>query len=208
MAPATSAFSPEPGEPTQSIPRDAGSEDAWALFALRGAEEVEHYGDFGSMVEGANAVAVVEVVSVAPGRILGLDDLEGGGAIQYVSVKLRPKEVIAERGPLAADDEGLVTLEIGPVVPGLELEGIEKEMVGDTLLVFLHRKGTPIPGVPDSASSLEEFKLGVYRLVSSQGLFLKSGDEVVAAVYADTGFPSDVTGESFEETVDLVRARA
>jgi hypothetical protein len=172
----------------------------WAsLSPGAGADEVERYETLGDMTSGASLTVVGVVESVEPGRMVGEDS-----PAQYILATLRVDSVLAGDG---AHEGETVPLEFGPVEPGAADDPALDPIVGDEGLFFLRLKG-------EGSSELgteeveEEKMLGLYRVVSSQGLFINDAGNAKAALYVDSeGFPKEIHGAPFESLVSGVEAR-
>jgi hypothetical protein len=189
---------PSPRPPERATEKPAI--EAWAGFARPSADEVEHYDSLNEITDGAGLVIDGTVEDVDEGRIFGLEDLGGGGAVRYVLLHVRVDDVLAGTG---AGEEDILKLELGPVemeVPVLEAYG---DLVGDRAIFFLRLKGEGIPELgigPDP----EERGLGFYRLVSTQGLFLNDQGAVALPMWVDEGFPSEYEGMPFGQALNQV----
>lgn len=165
--------------------------------------EVEHFDSLTQMTESADVVVRGRVISTQPGRLVGKEDQQGGGAARYLNVNVEVEQDL--RGTIVTDSPGTLAIEFGPydLESNLAVEG--GKLLGDEALFFLRLKGSAIPGVAPEPDP-EEMALGLYRVVSSQGLFVNNGGLAVA-VWAERGsFTDQLNDVSFEELVERTSA--
>lgn len=189
-------------DPTETPLTRAGADaqpsvETWgALSPGAGADEVEYYEGLQEMTSGASLTVVGVVESVEPGRFVG-----EGDSSQYLVATLRVDSVLAGSGAQEGDS---VSLEFGPMQPNTVEDDGWDPIVNDEGLFFLRLKGdgTPEFGTEDVES---EMALGVYRVVSSQGLFLNDAGSAAPVLYAEPeGFPLEISGDPFESVVEHV----
>ncbi len=147
-------------------------------------------------------IVYAAVDAVRNGRIFGADE-DPEDALRSVVLVLRVQDVLAG-GSFVRDET--VQLELGPVSSDVDVSAYFTDMVGDSGLFFLHRKGTAQSEFGVTADSAER-ALDLYRPVTSQGAFLNDRGRVALPFWMDaTHFPAELRGTSFEELLERVRS--
>lgn len=176
--------------------------DAWQAFWVE-AREVENYTGLKDMTSLSSLVVEGTIESIESGRVYALDDLEFGGAVKYVLVKVRIDKVLA--GTVAAGGE-TVKLELGPVAYQDDISALVEGLAGNHGVFFLRLKGDGVPEFAIPGDKVEAAE-GFYRAVSSQGIFLDDDGEIELGLYFyPERFPANLKGSSFDALVAEVGA--
>lgn len=204
---ASNETQPPPAEATAPTREDTSVRDvrasevatAWLNLASFGAEEVEHFSTLADISDTTEVVITGKVTAARPGRPLA-DSLPDGSEQNYQFLEL----TIDVTDNLGAATGTQYAVEFGPY-PAEELAAADwaSELVSDEGIFVLRRKGSANPDT--GATRVEsEYELDKYRLVSSQGLLLDDGGQVVAPLAEDTGFPNNLVGADYEVVVERV----
>ncbi|MFC7216847.1 hypothetical protein ACFQLX_01470 [Streptomyces polyrhachis] len=187
----------------------------YAPLAFGGSmREVEHYDSLADAADAADAVVIAEVAGVKETRLIEGD---GSDRLSMLGVVIRPVEVL--RGSLPASDEEELTVEF--IGGSADLDQTVAEMKaalpegrsvwflrakaeeGKRHLDELKQAGTT---PSDQELAAIEGDKPYYRVVSSQGLFVEEGANVVNPVAAEDAEadPMITEGEKYTELSELV----
>jgi hypothetical protein len=180
-----------------------------------GMREVEHYDSLNAASSAASAVVLAEVVDVRATRVIVG---EGKDRIHMAGVVLRPTEVL--NGRLNSTSDARITVEfmMGSENPSRSVELMKSQLPSGTSLWFLRSKAeegarhladlrkagrTPSADARRAMAAEKDF----YRVVSSQGLFVQSGQDVTnPIVNTDEGAdPMVKEGERYTQVSQLAR---
>lgn len=152
------------------------------------------------MARSAPEIVYASVQAIEPGRVFGEGEAPED-TLQAVNFILRVEDAIATQELRHGDS---VPLEIGLAYLSEDVRDKYRDAVGDEGLFFLIRSGAPQPEFGYEGEA-EELAVGVYGLVTSQGLFINDRGRVLVS-YPYDRFPSGLDGTSFPELVERVRA--
>ncbi len=167
-----------------------------------GAFEVEHYQSLSTMVGASDAVVLGRIVSVSEGP-LGGDPGNPADSFATQDVIVEVDEVLS--GSLPETDRQRVRLQ-SPSITVLQTE----RLPSSPALFFLRSRELEAERL-DLPPEQAEREVGLYRIVSSQGLLADvNGKVYAAAVDRNDGleFPLELEGLSFSTIVEQVEAAA